>query len=94
MDRLQWSTRQLLPNEIAVLEQSDTSLYDGDEKSAFAGGKTVLTDHRILWHDAEDPNCILALSLCVITDVAESKGGFYGGNQLIQLKLRVHVIDY
>lgn len=65
-----------------MLEQSDTSLYDGDEKSAFAGGKTVLTDHRILWHDTEDPNCILALSLSVITDVAESKGGFFGGKSV------------
>ena len=79
MDRLSWSNKTLLPSESVLFQQSSTSLYDGDDKSAFAGGVACLTDHRLLWQDAGDPLCVLALPLQYIVDSAEAKGGLFAG---------------
>jgi len=79
MDRLSWSAQTLLPGESVVFQQSSTSLYDGDDKSAFAGGVSCLTDHRFLWKDSGDPLCILGLPLQYVVDTAEAKGGLFAG---------------
>jgi len=79
MDRLLWSNKTLMPSETVLFDQSSTSLYDGDDKSAFAGGVSCLTDHRYLWQDAGDPLCVLSLPLQYIVDTAESKGGLFAG---------------
>lgn len=79
MDRLSWAGQTLLPGESVVFQQPSTSLYDGDDKSAFAGGVSCLTDHRFLWKDAGDPLCILGLPLQFVVDTAEAKGGLFVG---------------
>jgi len=79
MDRLLWSNKTLMPSETVLFDQSSTSLYDGDDKSAFAGGVSCLTDHRYLWQDAGDPLCVLSLPLQYIVDTVESKGGLFAG---------------
>ena len=81
MDRLSWSAQTLLPGESVVFQQSSTSLYDGDDKSAFAGGVSCLTDHRFLWKDSGDPLCILGLPLQYVVDTAEAKGGLFAGKR-------------
>ena len=79
MDRLSWAEKSLLPDEAVLFQQTTTSLYDGDEKSAFAGGVACLTDRRFLWRDAEDPLCVLALPLQYVVDAVEAKGGLFAG---------------
>ena len=79
MDRLSWSNRTLLPGESSLFEQTSVSLYDGDDKSAFAGGVVCLTDHRLLWQDAGDQLCVLGLPLQYIVDSVEAKGGLFAG---------------
>lgn len=88
MDRLSWSDRNLRPGETALVQQSSTSIYDGDDKSAFSGGVAFLTDHRLLWQDAGDPLCVLSLPLQYVTDTAEAKGGFFAGKSV---KLVLHL---
>jgi len=90
MDRLSWSNKTLLPSESVLFQQSSTSLYDGDDKSAFAGGVACLTDHRLLWQDAGDPLCVLALPLQYIVDSAEAKGGLFAGKSA---KVVLHLSD-
>lgn len=88
MDRLSWAEKSLLPDEAVLFQQTTTSLYDGDEKSAFAGGVACLTDRRFLWRDAEDPLCVLALPLQYVVDAVEAKGGLFAGKSA---KVVVHL---
>lgn len=92
MDRVSWADQSLSSNESVIIQQSGTQLYDGEDKTAFSGGQTVLTSHRLLWKDAEDPNCVLALPLLYISATSEAKGGLFAGKS-VKLVLHLRPLD-
>lgn len=69
MECVCWSNGQLLPMEEPVHEQQGVTVYNRNEKSGFQMGKLRLTSFRILWHDLNDPNCILDIKLPQIQSV-------------------------
>ncbi|KAK5644227.1 hypothetical protein RI129_008072 [Pyrocoelia pectoralis] len=49
MDRIEYTSPMLLPNESYLVKDQNVRLYDGDQKTSFEGGELILTTHRIMW---------------------------------------------
>lgn len=49
MDRFEYSSPVLVPNEQFLVRENNVRIYDGDQKSSFAGGELMITTHRIIW---------------------------------------------
>ncbi|KAB0796515.1 hypothetical protein PPYR_10576 [Photinus pyralis] len=49
MDRIEYASPILLPNESYLAKDRNVRLYDGDQKTSFEGGELILTTHRLMW---------------------------------------------
>lgn len=49
MDRFEYASPVLLPNEQYLVRDVNVKLYDGDQKTSFEGGELIITSHRIIW---------------------------------------------
>lgn len=73
MDRFEYCSFELSPDESPVLKHSNVRLYDGENKSQFQRGELILTSHRLFWQ--KDITLCLALSY-IQNAVEEEKSMF------------------
>ncbi|GFR68558.1 vacuolar protein-sorting-associated protein 36 [Elysia marginata] len=76
MDRFSWCDGSLFPEEHLVEQQGGVAVYDGHDKTPFVSGFLMLTTHRLLWRDQKNRNCVISLSLSVISGLDEQPSGF------------------
>lgn len=72
MDRFEYSTSNLQPNESYILRSYNIKLYDGDNKTLFENGELILTSHRLIWF-LPGSNNYLSLYLKYIVYIEEEK---------------------
>ncbi|KAG2456415.1 VPS36 protein, partial [Polypterus senegalus] len=75
MDRFIWANGLLEINETLVIQQRGVRLYDGDEKAKFDMGTLLLSTHRLLWRDAKNHECCIAIPLSQIVFFEEQAAG-------------------
>ncbi|KAK4887663.1 hypothetical protein RN001_003934 [Aquatica leii] len=49
MDRFEYTSPLLIPDESNLVRERNVRLYDGDQKTSFEGGEIVITSHRVIW---------------------------------------------
>ncbi|CAH0384681.1 unnamed protein product [Bemisia tabaci] len=72
MDRFEFSSGRLQPEEYLVSKFSNVRLYDGDEKTSFEHGDVLFTNLRLIWcRNSNDFSIqpVLSLSYSLITYV-------------------------
>lgn len=72
MDRFEYSTSSLMPNESYMLRAYNIQLYDGDSKTSYDKGEVILTSHRLLWCLPGDSQN-LSLNLKYVSSFKEEK---------------------
>lgn len=87
MDRFSWFNGKPNDFEWEVFKQAGIRIYDGDSKTNFDDGCSVLTSHRIYWTDSKNSKIIISLSLDLIVNSSRQAGGFTRSPKII-LKLQ------
>ncbi|KAI1903645.1 hypothetical protein AGOR_G00029330 [Albula goreensis] len=75
MDRFVWTNGLLEMNETLVIQQRGVRLYDGDEKAKLDVGVSLLSTHRLIWRDAKNHECCIAIPLSQIIFFEEQAAG-------------------
>lgn len=76
MDRFEYSSSSLTPNESYLLRTYNVKLYDGDNKTSYEKGEVILTTLRLLWCLPGDAH-YLSLNLKYIVYFEEEKSSSF-----------------
>ncbi|CAG0885723.1 unnamed protein product [Cyprideis torosa] len=83
MDRLEWSSPDILPGESKLASQARTKLYDGDVATGFKDGDLTLTSHRLLWTSPSPSRSCLSLDLRLVVFLEEEAGTLTGSPKIV-----------
>lgn len=86
LDRFEYCTANLQPNESYLLRSYNIKLYDGDNKTSYENGELILTSHRLIWH-LPGTSQYLALYLSYIVYIEEEKSNGFVFSKTKRLNL-------
>ncbi|KAL1452938.1 hypothetical protein WDU94_007120 [Cyamophila willieti] len=82
MDRFEYCTFELAPDESIVIKHLTVRLYDGDNKTQYQRGELTLTSHRLFWQK----EITLCLPLSYVQNIVEEEKSMFNltaGKRLI-----------